>query len=117
MQVVHHCPEPPSVKAPHLPWLRIYALSDPRTGEVRFVGTTRYSIAQRLYQHLTHARAGAHTAVSRWLQELLSLGLRPCLNLLSETLDDADEVRFIQLYGSKGLLLNDEKTSPRGPFP
>ncbi|WP_454751700.1 NUMOD3 domain-containing DNA-binding protein [Cupriavidus necator] len=54
----------------------IYALIDPRTGFVRYVGKTVMSIEHRLAVHVSNARK-THTHSARWICGLLSAGLRP----------------------------------------
>src|SRR5262245_22184632 len=54
----------------------IYALRDPRTQEVRYVGKT-VNPRGRLKVHLHHARRGTSWHVSRWIRELFAEGLLP----------------------------------------
>ncbi len=58
----------------------IYALNDPRTGECRYIGKSD-NPEKRLGRHLT---AKLKTPVSCWIKSLLSLGLRPGLQVLEE---------------------------------
>lgn len=77
----------------------IYALSDPRTGAVRYVGQTVSAPAVRLKNHLTGARRGykrSHSAC--WIVSLLAVGVRPELRVLQEAPVeeiDAAEVAWI----------------------
>src|ERR1700757_1290934 len=48
----------------------IYSLSDPRTGEVRYIGKTTGTLKARLYSHNYHARRGRDGYVQRWLRSL-----------------------------------------------
>ena len=66
----------------------IYGLTDPRTGEVRYVGKAT-DVQKRLYMHLFHAttelprwRDDDHKA--RWIRQLVNLGLVPGLVILEE---------------------------------
>lgn len=57
------------------PW-EIYALSDPRTSKVRYVGVTFRGRA-RFREHLSRAICGGRTHRDRWIRSLVSVGLRP----------------------------------------
>lgn len=64
----------------------IYALRDPRSGAIRYVGQTRCPLNKRLSEHIhcpTNRRA------REWMRELRDQGLRPEIVLL-ETVDCAD---------------------------
>jgi hypothetical protein len=58
----------------------IYALCDPRTGEVRYIGKARDSQA-RLMSHLREKRRG-HYPVYCWIAKLRAEGLSPELRVL-----------------------------------
>ena len=67
----------------------IYALTDPRTGQVRYVGKTR-NLAKRLLGHMDEAlRDDTHKA--RWIRALKRLGLKPGHLILEVVNGDADE--------------------------
>jgi hypothetical protein len=59
----------------------IYALADPRTGEVRYVGKTTQKTRIRLAMHISHAKNRAETSrgcwVTHWVNSLLNLDMRP----------------------------------------
>ena len=61
----------------------IYALIDPRTGEVRYVGKAD-DPDLRLAQHIAAARKGEATYKGRWIRKLLDLELKPSLEILEE---------------------------------
>jgi hypothetical protein len=65
---------------------RIYALRDPRNGQVRYVGKTHRSLASRLADHVLKAgKPQYQTRHSvRWIAGLVRLGLRPTIELLEE---------------------------------
>lgn len=67
----------------------IYALADPRTENVRYVGKAR-NPQVRLSNHLARANGTQSRHVSRWLKSLKDLGLRPILIILEEIPDDQD---------------------------
>lgn len=61
----------------------IYALVDPRTDEVRYVGAT-IDVTRRYRAHLTH-QLDRDTPRAAWLNELLALGLKPELLVIEES--------------------------------
>lgn len=62
----------------------IYALVDPRTMCVRYVGQTRYGLATRLRGHLCPSSLAKQTDHSAWLRDLVSLGLEPIAVVLQQ---------------------------------
>lgn len=88
----------------------IYTLSDPRTGEVRYVGKTCKTLAQRLANHIYDApRIPSHRG--NWIIQLSRLDLRPSIALIDiiEDSDDNDwqarEVYWIAHYRRIGARL------------
>ena len=74
---------------PQSPVVCIYALIDPRTNQVRYIGKANEP-SERLRQHISSARRQeSHKA--RWIKELLALNLQPVLKVLEETTGDAWE--------------------------
>lgn len=66
--------------------VNIYSLSDPITGEIRYVGKTVKNIQRRLSLHLQDAKSlNHHTA--NWIKSLRKQGLKP----ISELLDIVDD--------------------------
>jgi hypothetical protein len=63
----------------------IYTLSDPRTGEVRYVGKTCSRLSLRLWQHI---RAPKNTHKDCWIKSLLSIGIKPQIDELESFPDD-----------------------------
>lgn len=79
----------------------IYLLRDPRNGDVRYVGKTAQSLAERLMKHLSDKRKNPHKQA--WLNQLRSEGLVPII----EPIVSADEKSWaalerwwIRLYNS-----------------
>jgi hypothetical protein len=71
---------------------KIYALVDPRTNEVRYIGKS-VNPEQRYTVHLAYARKGTQTYACRWIKGLLNEGLAPQLNILESDIstDRIDE--------------------------
>lgn len=61
--------------------IRIYSLTDPRDGRVRYVGQTTLRLIVRLRVHVRNARVGkgGGRALREWIAELLALGLQPVI--------------------------------------
>jgi len=89
----------------------IYALADPKTEEIRYVGQTTRSPRTRLGEHLAVAQkplrrgAGSQRRLRAWLR---SLQEKPLLIVLEETtdLDDAEQRWIAQLRGDGARLCN-----------
>lgn len=87
----------------------IYGLTDPRTGEVRYIGRTKGPLALRVIGHCSERRS--NKAKVAWIAELKALDLRPGIIELaaSQTDDDRDasllEERAIRDARSKGWSL------------
>ena len=69
----------------------IYALLDPRTDEVRYIGKTEQKLGYRLTQHLRRAtKEDTNRHVLNWLRQLLAEGLMPEISILERVNDDED---------------------------
>lgn len=84
----------------------IYALIDPRTKLIRYVGKARDPIG-RLGRHHSASRNGTTIPVCRWIAELVSLGLKPTLHVIEICEGDgcAEEIFHIRLARQDGLQL------------
>lgn len=84
----------------------IYGLFDPRTGELRYVGKTVSSLKKRLREHLSYQKTKGHTHRENWIKSLLSLNLRPDIQLIqafnTEADMDAAEVYWIKFFRDEG---------------
>ena len=60
----------------------VYALIDPRTDEVRYVGKTVRTAHRRLRRHLAESYLAADTHKDRWLRVLTRAGLQPGIVVL-----------------------------------
>lgn len=59
----------------------IYSLTDPTTGEIRYIGKTN-NLAIRLKWHLGHCKTN-RTHKNNWLVGLISQGLKPIMDVLA----------------------------------
>jgi group I intron endonuclease len=84
--------------------INIYALKDSVTGELRYVGQTRYSLKRRLYEHVRLAhKSERRTYVRNWIK---GLSEAPTISLLCETEDgDEREMAYIALFKQRGYRL------------
>jgi hypothetical protein len=86
----------------------IYALTDPRTGEIRYVGKT-VDLKKRQNFHNCPSMHQKGSCRRAWVMELRELGLRPKLVSLEECSEDTWQEReryWIKRYGGVGKLLN-----------
>lgn len=93
----------------------VYALKDPRTDEVRYVGCTR-SLANRLAVHIYKARKQTNKR-ALWIQDVLRAGLSPTLCVLETGVGDggeAAEMRYIQEYRAAGCDLANSTDGGKG---
>jgi hypothetical protein len=95
----------------------IYRLSDPTSGETRYVGKTDFP-AKRLRQHLFDAAHGKKTHLSAWVRQLLLNDFAPEMHVV-ETLDDDDdweqaERDWISLFRESGCDLTNHTVGGRG---
>ncbi|MGW2936067.1 GIY-YIG nuclease family protein [Streptomyces sp. NPDC001156] len=84
----------------------IYTLSDPRSGEVRYVGVTTRSLAERLRGHISDAGRQDHK--SRWIRSLLKEGVSPVMTEIEAVpVEDHGEAeqRWIAAYRANGARL------------
>lgn len=90
----------------------IYALCEPHSGNVRYVGKTVCTPEQRLTAHVRAAKYHrAHLPSAMWVREQLDSGLRPVVVELERVSQDADwaaqECYWIAFYRARGAdLLN-----------
>lgn len=89
---------------------KIYALIDPRDGEIRFVGRCKTSIVERVSRLVSKANGiKDHDSLTLWIRELLPEG--PKFSFLEEALDVPLSVqkKWIKKFKSEGKqLLNEE---------
>ena len=86
--------------------VNIYKLSDPISGEIRYVGKTHSSLHTRLGGHLTYI--GDNIEKNIWIKSLKEKGLRPEINLLEVTSEEFSDIRegeWIQKFTNHGVKL------------
>ncbi len=81
----------------------VYALGDPRTNEVRYIGIAK-DVYRRYSQHLFNPHANG--AKNTWMDEIKNAGLLPALTIIEADVDAADiferEEYWIRYYREKG---------------
>lgn len=95
--------------------IRIYILSDPTNGEIKYVGKTHFTLGERLAKHMI-AKENPHKV--DWIKSLQEKGLRPEIELLEEV-DKKDwiskEKEWIKTFTEWGFkLLNIQKGGKGG---
>lgn len=68
----------------------VYALIDPRTEQIRYIGKS-IQPNKRLKEHISKCNT-ENTKKSKWIKKLISLGLEPNMKLIKET--NANEVAY-----------------------
>lgn len=95
----------PELPAPQPGIIYVYALTQPDTGEVAYIGRTNHPRSR----WITHCRTKDHwRAVGRWLISLREQGLRPGISILEAVPDSAwqdAERRWIAYYRAQGVRL------------
>jgi hypothetical protein len=95
----------------------IYALCEPRTGEIRYIGKTSMPIQTRLHSHVRAARrASGRRYVSQWIQ---SLDAPPTIRLLLIVRRENDaqaECGMIALYRARGCRLTNLTDGGEGVY-
>lgn len=95
-------------------WLYIYGLRDPRTGEMRYVGSS-CNPKVRLHQHISDLKyANTGERKHRWLSQLVGLGLRPHVEILMRVQEKNRhefEAWWITEYTNRGARLVNVKLS------
>lgn len=88
---------------------RIYALIEPQTGEIRYVGQTKDQMKHRLYRHHFEGRTSNGTSHrTTWLRKQMRIGYPPIAVIVQEValdcLDDA-EIFWISHFKERGCAL------------
>ena len=73
---------------------KIYALEDPETSEIRYIGLTATSLKARLGCHLSPSAMSHKTYKNHWIKSLLKRGLKPKIILIDEV--PVDQLRAVE---------------------
>lgn len=81
----------------------IYALADPRTEAVRYVGQTSNGMRRPRY-HFSPSKSSGGTHSGNWIKSLRSVGLRPSVRILEEVpVDDLNLAEMFWIAQAKGI--------------
>lgn len=84
----------------------IYALIDPNTNEIRYIGQTTKSLQYRLNQHINNAKYNIPGHLYNWIRNLIKNNKIPNIILLKENAEwNIDEINFISEYKKNGYNL------------
>lgn len=84
----------------------IYALADPSTGDVRYIGNTRRTLAARMSHHMHLARYGVDmSGRSLWIRTLSGPPTIKALAIVEDSDGPATEQRFIAAFRKMGAQL------------
>jgi hypothetical protein len=93
----------------------IYALTDPDSGEVRYVGQTIGDPVKRHYEHVVASHGAQCTPVGLWIRTLAENGQVPGLTILEAQVaphrNAEREVWWIAHYRGKGAHLLNKTTA------
>lgn len=97
--------------------IRIYTISHPVTGEIRYVGKTRKQLHIRLSEHVSASKV-PHTHCHSWIKSLISIGLYPVIDELT-TVEDLhwreEEEFWIAQFRAWGFRLTNQLKGGQGP--
>lgn len=88
---------------------KIYALKDPDTKEIRYVGATCQPLYQRLSNHIYYAKKRNGTHVHNWINSLLKINKNPIIEIIeavSEHNWEEKEKHWIAVHKIKFNLTN-----------
>src|SRR4030067_1694147 len=95
-------------------WIRVYALLDPDTRVVKYVGRTYQEISYRRSAHIKRAKEGKDTPIYRWIRELIAERRMPKIILADKVRErewDDNESKAIAKFVADGFtLLNTYQT-------
>lgn len=97
--------------------MNLYALLDPRSKKVRYIGKTHRRVEDRLREHLKDARSSRGSSYrANWIRSLLKEGLTPDVLYLDSVAGsgDEEEVAFIGIAKSLGCDLVNYAPGGRG---
>lgn len=88
------------------PLTRIYSLSDPRSGELRYIGKTILSLQRRLSAHVIASKQ-PRTYVAKWVKSLVTQGFIPVIAEIESVRNGWQEAeqRWIKHFQDSGARL------------
>src|SRR6266550_5497194 len=95
----------------------IYALIDPRTRDVRYIGKAD-NPGVRFQRHINDVKRGDKSYKANWIRSLLAKGLRPVFRIIDEVLKtewQAAEAAYIAVYREEGCRLVNTHPGGEGP--
>lgn len=96
----------------------IYALIDPLSNEICYVGQTSMNINRRLYGHISILRGNTHKV--NWIKKLKRLGHKPIMKVIQsfESISDKDlsgaEIYWIKYFRNIGCKLTNSTDGGEG---
>lgn len=99
---------------PSAAWF-VYVLTDPRSGQVRYVGWTSKP-SKRLAKHIKHAKEGQESHRCRWIREVLASGHKPEIHFIDQGQGDWQEAekKWIAHYKAQGANLTNSTDGGEG---
>lgn len=98
----------------------IYALKDPRTDLVRYIGQTKVKPENRYAQHIFQWKRckGKISHVNSWIKHLYTLGTKPIMELLETNIENNNlnqkEIDIIKFYKDCGATLCNHTSGGEG---
>lgn len=93
----------------------IYALLDPKTKQVRYVGVTRFSLARRLGGHIQSAlKANSNLHVHNWIRKINRKPIIQLIEIVSFSVWAEKEIWWIAYYKSQGCKLTNSTIGGEG---
>lgn len=92
--------------------VNIYLLKDPNTLEIKYVGQTKFNLAQRLVGHLHESYFRKREQAifkNEWVVSLLEKGQIPIIELIEEVVDElanTQEQKWVAFYEKDNTLFN-----------
>lgn len=96
----------------------VYALSDPRTSEVRYIGMT-HNVDQRYTQHI-YLRDKSNQVKQTWIDDMKTHHLYPILTIIEEGLEKSialvREKYWLQVYLEQGANITNLRDAELMPW-
>lgn len=92
---------------PWISWFRVYALADPRNGEVFYIGKSNF-LKERLKGHIREALAGMRTPKCDRIREILRAGADPEIRTIALTTGNVLRLERRLINEMADVLTNDK---------